>query len=92
MKFLDEPKYLRAVVTYGEDVATMIGFMSQFVKQEKGTKVWAEKPAFDWEPWNISALFNHLLDADGRFNEIEFYRYTDAFHVKLKGSWEMINV
>jgi hypothetical protein len=37
-------------------------------------------------------LFNHLLDADGRFNEIEFYRYTDAFHVKLKGSWEMINV
>jgi hypothetical protein len=92
MKFFDEPKYLRAVVTYGEDVATMIGFMSQFIKQEKGTKVWAEKPGFDWEPWNISALFNHLLNADGRFNEIEFYRYTDAFHVKLKGSWEMINV
>ena len=90
MKFLDEPKYLRAIVTYGDDVATVIGFMSQFMKQERGTRVWTEKPGFDWVPWNISALFNRLLNADGRFSEIEFYRFHDAFHAKLRGNWEMI--
>ena len=82
--------YLRAIVTYGEDISKMVGSMGHFIKQEDGIKAWIEQPVFSWQPSDIYDLSKRLLNAEYDFKGIEFYRYHEPFHVKLNGSWESI--
>jgi hypothetical protein len=88
----DPPNYLRAIVTYGQEITKMIGAMDHFIKREEGIKAWVEQPDFNWQPSSIAALSNQILEADNRFGNIEFYRYNEPFHAKLNGAWELITV
>jgi hypothetical protein len=79
-------------VTYEKDIAKMIGSMDHFIKREEGIRAWVEQPDFSWQPSNIVALSNRILEANSQFREIEFYRYHEPFHAKLNGTWEQITV
>jgi hypothetical protein len=88
----DSPKFLRAIVTYGEDITKMIGSMDHFIKREEGIRAWVEQPDFNWQPSSIADLSNQILEENRHFGEIEFYQYHEPFHAKLNGSWELIRV
>jgi len=92
LAFADSPSYLRALVTYEKDIAKMIGSIDHFIKREEGIRAWVEQPDFSWQPSNIVALSNRILEANSQFREIEFYRYHEPFHAKLNGTWEQITV
>lgn len=92
LAFADSPSYLRALVTYEKDIAKMIGSMDHFIKREEGIRAWVEQPDFSWQPSNIIALSNRILEANSQFRDIEFYRYHEPFHTKLNGAWEQITV
>jgi len=89
---VDSPKFLRAIVTYGDEITKMVGSMDHFIKREEGIRAWVEQPNFDWQPSNIAELSNRVLEEDRRFGEMEFYQYHEPFHAKLNGTWELIRV
>ena len=88
----DSKNYLRAIVTYGEDITKMVGSMDHFIKREPGIRAWVEQPDFSWQPSSIAELSNQILEDDNRFGDIEFYQYHEPFHAKLNGAWEAIQV
>jgi hypothetical protein len=92
LAFADSPYYLRALVTYGAEITKMIGSMDHFIKREEGIRAWVEQPDFSWQPSNIIELSNRILESNSQFKGMEFYRYHEPFHAKLKGSWEQITV
>jgi hypothetical protein len=92
LAFADSPKYLRALVTYGGEITKMIGSMDHFIKREEGIRAWVEQPDFSWQPSNIVALSNRILEQDNQFTDIKFFRYHEPFHAKLSGTWEQITV
>ena len=92
LSFPDRLKYLRALVTYGGEITKMIGSMDHFIKREEGIRAWVEQPDFNWQPSNIIALSNQILEQNNQFTEIEFFRYHEPFHAKLSGTWEQIRV
>ena len=92
LAFANLPGYLRAIVTYGDDIAKMIGSMDHFIKREEGIRAWVEQPDFSWQPSSIVKLSNRILEENNQFKEIEFYRYHEPFHTKLSGTWEQITV
>jgi hypothetical protein len=92
LSFPDRSKYLRALVTYGGEITKMIGSMDHFIKREEGIRAWVEQPDFSWQPSNIIALSNQILEQNNQFTEIEFFRYHEPFHAKLSGTWEQIGV
>jgi hypothetical protein len=92
LAFLDSPQFLRAIVTYGEDITKMIGSMDHFIKREEGIRAWVEQPDFNWQPSSIVDLSNQILEENSRFGGIQFYQYHEPFHAKLNGTWEVITV
>lgn len=88
----DTGNYLRAIVTYGEDITKMIGSMDHFIKREPGIRAWVEQPDFNWQASSIAELSNQILEDNNRFGEIQFYQYHEPFHAKLNGAWEVIQV
>jgi hypothetical protein len=92
LSLADSPNFLRAIVTYGQEITKMVGAMDHFIKHEEGIRAWVEQPDFNWQPSSIAALSNKILEADNRFGNIEFYRYNEPFHAKLNGTWELITV
>lgn len=92
LAFTDSPKYLRALVTYGDEITKMIGSMDHFIKREEGIRAWVEQPDFRWQPSNIATLSNRILEAKSQYTNIEFFRYHEPFHTKLSGTWEQITV
>jgi hypothetical protein len=92
LALVDSPKFLRAIVTYGGDIAKMIGSMDHFIKREEGIRAWVEQPNFNWQPFSIADLSNQILEENRSFGEIEFYQYHEPFHAKLNGAWELITV
>lgn len=92
LAFPESSNFLRAIVTYGQDITKMIGAMDHFIKREEGIRAWVEQPDFNWQPSSIAALSNQILETESLFGEIEFYRYNEPFHAKLNGAWELISV
>ena len=92
LALLDSSRFLRAIVTYGEDIAKMIGCMDHFIKREEGIRAWVEQPDFNWQPSSIVDLSNQILEESTCFGDIQFYQYHEPFHAKLKGTWEIITV
>jgi hypothetical protein len=84
--------FLRAIVTYGDDINKMIGSMDHFIKLEPGIRAWVEQPDFNWQASSIAELSNQILEDNRQFGEIEFYQYHEPFHAKLSGAWEAIQV
>lgn len=90
--FEGSPRFLRAIVIYGEDITKMIGSMDHFIKREEGICAWVEQPDFNWQPSSIVDLSNQILKENNRFAGIQFYQYHEPFHAQLTGTWEVITV